>query len=230
MLDTDEAEARFGAFPLWIYAYSGASTVANVLFSEPTEGVFRIVRDLTENRLRSWEILNALSSLGLTGLVAWWGVGAVRRARHDGWSPESRASVAAVVATLACGVLSFNYSRDRLGGMAVPFYALATFFAVRAAAGRALQRSAAAWITTGLVLLLLAGAWQIRATYTLEYTRQRAVNNRREWLTGVQRRRVEFADRPAYLSILERLAPQGTAPNALARTRYPRWLYVLLGE
>ena len=36
-----------------------------------------------------------------------------------------------LVALAACGALSFDYSRDRLGGMAVPFYALAAYFALR---------------------------------------------------------------------------------------------------
>ena len=35
------------------------------------------------------------------------------------------------------------------------------------------------------VLMLLASTWQLRALYTIEFTRQRAVNSHREWLTAV---------------------------------------------
>jgi hypothetical protein len=230
MISPSDAEERFGAFPLWIYAYNGASTIANLLWSEPTDGVFRIVRDVTESRVQSWEVLYVLSSLGLTGLIAWWGVSTVRRAFREGWSPESRACVAVVVATIACGLLSFNYSRDRLGGMALVFYALAAFFAVRAVADRALRASTVTSITVGLALILLAGAWQLRATYTLEYTRQRAINNRREWLTNLQLRREDFAKRRVYLSTMEAMVRESTAPHGLVRTQYPRWLYRVIGE
>ena len=50
-----------------------------------------------------------------------------------------------------------------------------------------------------------------------------SVRNRREWLTALERRRVEFADRPEYLGLLEALVPQGTDPSAPQATRYRRW-------
>ncbi|HUQ69977.1 MAG TPA: hypothetical protein VM165_10665, partial [Planctomycetaceae bacterium] len=61
-LSPGEAEARFGAFPLWIYAYNAGSTIANVLFAEPAEGVFRIFRSIAEGRTQPWHVLYLSSS------------------------------------------------------------------------------------------------------------------------------------------------------------------------
>jgi hypothetical protein len=225
-----EAEARFGAFP-WIYAYSAASTVANVLLAEPTDGVFRFARALTEGQTQPWHIVYFGSSLVLTSTIAWWGIGTLRRSRESGWSPEARLFAGLVVVIAACGALSFNYSRERLGGMAVPLLAIAAFFAVRAAAVRAAEASRTVAVIASLLLALLAGAWQLRAVYTLEFTRQRTVNSHREWITDLRSRREEFATRGTYVRMLEALVPQGTDPSAPVRPmRPPRWVMRLLGE
>jgi hypothetical protein len=170
------------------------------------------------------------SSLALTAVIAWWGLGALRRTRESGWSPDARLFLSLLVVLAATGALSFNYSRDRLGGMAVPFYALAAFSAVRAAALRAASASRSAAAASALALLLLATGWQLRVLHTIENTRQRAVNTEREWSTRFQRRLTEFTDRPVYTHILEEMLLQGTSPTAVEHTRYPRWFRRTLGD
>lgn len=229
-MEPPEAAARFGAFPYWIYAYSGASTIANVLFSEPTRGVFRIVRNMTLGQSEPWEIIHLLSSAALTAMIAWWGIRSLRSRDRDRWSIESRAFVALIVVLLGCGVLSFNYSRDRLGGMAVVFYAIAAFFAVRAAAARALEARRWQFLTAGLALALLAGAWQTRTVGTIEFVRATASRNHMEWFTLLPPRRIEFADRPVYLGIMQTMIDQGTNSSAPRPTRYPRWIARAIGQ
>ena len=228
-LTVREAGARFGAFPIPIYAYNAASTAANVLFAEPTAGVFSITRDISQGDAAPWEILYLTSSIGLTGVIAWWGTGAVRRVAAEGWSPESRTLVAMLVALAASGALSFNYSRDRLGGMALVPYAVAAFFAVRRAITRAADAPPVRFASAVAALLLLAGAWQLRAIHTLEYERRRAVNSHNEWITDLHERRVDAADQPVYSRIMEDLVPQGTAPLTLWPTQYPLWVVRTLG-
>jgi hypothetical protein len=228
-LEPREAEARFGRFPYGMYAYSGLSTMLNVLFSEPTRGSFRIVHDLLDGHPEVWQMSYLLSSAGLTAIIGWWGIGAMRAVRRDGWSYESRLFLALLAALLASGVLSFNYSRDRLGGMAVVFYALAAFWAVRAAAGRALAARRLWLVAATLVLVVLAAAWHSRAIATVEIARIFALRNRTEWLVRLPERRREFADRPVYLSIMESMIEQGTDPGAILPTRYPRWVKRSLG-
>lgn len=225
----DEAEERFGAFPYGIYAYNAASTIANVLFAEPTDGIFRFVRAARDGASQPWHAVYALSSAATTLLIAWWAAGAFRHrgaaSRHD-----ARLVVALVLALAASGALSFNYSRDRLGGMAVVFYALSSYYAVRAAASRAAVAAVPITAAAAILLMLVASGWQLRALYTIEFTKQRAVNSQREWITHLRRREADFAGRPVYLHVLRGMQEQGLAPLTVERTSYPRWFLGLLGE
>ena len=225
-MEPPEAAARFGAFPYFLYAYSGLSTIGNVLFSEPTRGIFRITKDLTEGHPEIWEMIHLLSSTAVTAVIGWWGV---RAWRHDRTSLESRLFVALIVALLASGALSFNYSRDRLGAMAVVFYALAAFFAIRTAALRALQARRPQFVFAAVGLVLLAAAWHSRAVSTIEIARVFSLRNETEWLVLLPDRRVEFAQRPTYLGIMESMIPQGTAPGAPRPTNYPSIVKRTLG-
>jgi hypothetical protein len=228
-MEPAEAEARFGAFPYWVYAYSGASTVLNVLFSEPNRGIFRFVEAAMNGQVYWWQLVQFGSSAALTGIIAWWGIGSLRRAVRQGWSSEARVFVILIVALLACGVLSFNYSRSRLGGMALVFYAIAAFHALRAAASRVAEAPGLRCAIGGLALMLLAGMWQSLTITTLEYARYIADLNQRQWLTMLPERRREFAERPTYLRIMESMVEQGREPNAASRTRYPPSVARVLG-
>jgi hypothetical protein len=166
----------------------------------------------------------------MTALVVWWGSAAIRRARASGWSGESRASVALVLALAGSAALAFNYTRDRSGGVAVVFYALASFYAVRAAVERLVSMRSAQLGVATLALLLLSAAWQIRAMATLEYERDRASDHRKEWMVDLYSRRVDFADRPIYVRTLNALVEQGIDPSAATPTPYPRWVIRLIGE
>lgn len=229
MLSPDEATTRFGTFPILMYAYNVAVTLTNILFSEPTAGVFTIVRDLQEGELTAWEVNHLLSSAVLTGLLVWWGVHAIRRDRGAPWSVESRVCMATVIAVAASAALGFNYTRDRLGGMAAVFYALAAYYAVGAAAERLVHASPAVAVSIGVALLLLAGGWQLRTIGTVEHARLTAFKDRREWITNLQRRRTEFANRAAYLRILNAMVDQGITPSVPRPTPLPRWASSVVG-
>ncbi len=222
-ISPNEAIARFGAFPLWIFIYSGASTVANVLFAEPTAGVFRIVDSIRQGRPEPEQVVALVSSVAMTAIVGWWAWRAVRGAVREGWSADARLVLATSAALAGCAALSVNYSRDRLGGMAIVFYALCAYSALRAAVLRLAQASPRRFAVAGTALLMLAGLWEVRAIGTLEYARDTARKNRREWLVSLPQRRGEFADRATYLRIMESLVEQGTDPATPIPTRYRRW-------
>jgi hypothetical protein len=255
MLSPDQATARFGAFPVRMYLYNVIVTMTNILFSEPTAGVFTIVRDLRDGRVAAWEINHVMSSAVLTVLIVWWGVGALRAnpkaqiptpksnrvgvwglglriwdfVRGTPWSAESRVFVVTVIAVAASAALGFNYTRDRLGGMAAVFYALAAFYAIRAFAERLVQAPRSVAVVIGIMLVLLAGAWQLRTIGTVEYARLTAFKDRREWLADLQQRRTEFARRSAYLRILDAMTDQGTTSSVPRPTALPDWAGALIG-
>jgi hypothetical protein len=219
-LEPAEALARFGTFPYPVYAYSALATIANVLFSEPTRGVFGIVWTITHGLAAPWEYIHLLSSLATTGLIGWWAVGALRRVRREGWSREPRAAVVLAFALLACGALSFSYSRDRLGGMALPFYALAAFYATRAALARCAGPGGVNRLAL-IGLVMLGAFWGVRAAGAVEALRAFSARNQLEWMTHLPARRQEFAERPTYLAVLETLRDQGLrdAPLPLRSAR-----------
>jgi hypothetical protein len=224
-----EAAARFGASPLGIYAYNVAAGVASLLFAEPTGGVFRVLPHVLEGRWAAWEINNVASSVALTAVTLWWGWHAIRRGADGGPSSDGRLAAVTLVAVAGSALLGFAYTRDRMGGVALIFYALAAFRAVRYAADRASHATGAPLLAAGVVLMLLAASWQVRAIGTIEYSRQTASRHQREWIIGLQRRRVDFADRPVYLRTLEAMIEQGTAPATSDRT-YPPWFVNWVGE
>ena len=228
--DKGEAAARWGAFPYWMYLYNSASTMANVLFAEPTRGVFQIVLALREGRPQPWQIVHLGSSVALTGVMTWWAILCVRSMAQERWTLETRVLVALVLALLASGALSFNYSRERLAGIAAIFYAIAAFFAVRAAAIRVLHAPRARFAVAAAGLALLAIAWQAREVGTLEYARLHSWGNHREWFIVLPERRLAFGHRPVYQRIMESMIEQGRDAGAPRPTRFPRWLSVVVGQ
>jgi hypothetical protein len=243
LLSPDQATTRFGTFPVGMYVYNVVVTTANILFSEPTAGVFTIVRDMRNGEVAAWEINHLISSTVLTALIVWWGVGTLRAnpksqipssksketRRETPWSAESRVFVATVIAVAASGALGFNYTRDRLGGMAAVFYALAAYYAFRTAAERLVHAPRHLVVSMSVVLVLLASAWQVRTIGTVEHARLTAFKDRREWITNLQRRRVEFAQRAPYVRLLNAMIDQGTTPSVPRPTAMPEWARSVIG-
>jgi hypothetical protein len=227
-MNPDEAAERFGEVPYLMYPYSSASAILNVLFSEPTRGMFTVVEAVAEGSPPLNELVHVGSSAALTLVIGWWGVRAWR-SRTEAGAPDVQLSAVLVAALLASGVLSFNYSRDRLGGMATVFYALAAFHALRAACSALLARPRWQFACGAALAVLLAVAWQLRAVGTLERARLTASNNQLEWTVAAPARRVEFAERPTYLDLMTVLAAQGADRSVPHPTMWPRPLAQAMG-
>ena len=102
------------------------------------------------------------------------------------------------------------------------FYGIAAFFALRAAATSALRAPRMRLAATGLALLVLSAAWHTRALATIEYARATARRSHMEWLVMLPERRIEFAERPAYLGIMNSMIEQGTDPDHTPACPLPR--------
>jgi hypothetical protein len=176
----------------------------------------------------SWQYLHVASSAAVTGLIAWWGARSLARARVDGWTVESRTVAVLVVALAASGALSFDYSRERLGGMALVPYTVASFYAVRAALASLQEAGALRIVSVSIGLTLLMAVWQMRVVHVLDASRERAADSHREWLTDSYERHAAFAARDGYLHALDVLTPQGTI-RPPGPPHYPDWLTRLLG-
>ena len=228
IIEAREAVARFGAFPYGMYAYNSVSTMLNVLFDEPTAGLYFITRNLRFGGIQAWEIINLGSSALLTGIIGW-AAWRVLSGRARAVSPiEPRAYGAMLIALLASGALSFQYSRDRLGGMAAVFYALAAYFAfLQLDTWRGVGRGVLRGMAT-LALVVVAAGWVVRAYGTVEWVRRTSEMNHQGWLSQLAPRRQRFADRPVYVEIMESMVPQGIDPSAPRPTRRPYWLATAL--
>lgn len=231
-LEPSDAISRFGAFPYGMYFYTAMSTVGNVLFSEPTSGLFFITRDVVYGQVQPWEIVYVVGSVMLTATIIWWAWRVIPGPGRDGWTAEARVALAFVISLLASGALSYLYSRDRLGGMAAPFYALSAYFAMCHLAERAwrndrLPSSRLAFTT--VVLAVIALAWHVRAVGTLEWTRRMSDANYVRWLAQVHERRLQFAERPVYLDIMNYMLAQGTAADSVRPSSYPDVIQRTLG-
>ena len=131
-----------------------------------------------------------------------------------------------LVVLLATGALSFNYSRDRLGGMAVPLYAVAAFHAVRAMAARApvaRPRRSLPAVAAASCCCPRHGVAAARAPHDREHPPARD-QHRTRMGDSFPERRAEVAHRTVYRGIMDGMLSQGTSPEAVRRTRYPRWL------
>jgi len=229
-LNASEANARFGEAPLPIYVYNAAATLGNLLFSEPTAGEFRFTRALLDGQAAPWQFNHVLSSLALTLLLAWWAWGTLQRSHGKAWSVEARLVVAVGASLTASAALGFNYARDRLGGMALVFLALAGYHALRRAAAVCAAAPAPRAIALAGFLCLFAAAWQVRALGTVEDVRYVSERAQREWLTAPFEVRAPGGKGPVYVSLMERMTAQGTDPSAAVPHSYPRALARWLGE
>ena len=228
IIEAREAVGRFGAFPYGMYAYNSVSTMLNVLFDEPTAGLYFITRNLRFGGIQPWEVINLGSSALLTGIIGW-AAWRVLSGRARALSPiEPRAYGAMLIALLASGALSFQYSRDRLGGMAAVFYALAAYFAfLQLDTWRGASRGVLRGMAT-LALVAVAAGWAVRAYGTVEWVRRTSEMNHQGWLSQLAPRRQRFADRAVYVEIMESMVAQGIDPSAPRPTRRPYWLATAL--
>jgi hypothetical protein len=225
VLEPDELERRFGAWPLPFYAYNVLASISAVLFSEPQSGVFVAVRSLLRGDVPPRLVLALLSGVPTTLLVMW----AAVRYRRDR-RPQLTLVAAAVI--VASGALSYAYTKDEIMSTAGVFYALAAFEAVRAVIDHAQRMRTATVMLVATLLLLCGGAWAIRSAGLHHTLRLQAFRHRVDWAIlpsrlAAEGRPYEQTPEAAVVRALREEALAMPAPNPRF---YPRWAEDMWGD
>jgi hypothetical protein len=180
-----ELSARFGANPWGFYAYNVVSAVANVLFAEPRDGVYRLTRSLVRGAPEWPLVIGFVSSSLATGLIArlaWLRRERWRRGVFDrGVFERGDQLVLIFVAVLAANAtMSYGYSKDQIISPAGFFYAIAAFVAARDAVERLPARRAARAAALA-VCVVLSVSWSLRAIGLHAALSWTAIKVREQW-------------------------------------------------
>jgi hypothetical protein len=137
--------------------------------------------------------LNLVSSLAMTGCVAWFLVSVRPRWQRWVFSREQAMVLVALAVLIANSVISYPYSRDVTMSPGGVCYAIAAGTVISSLLGRAGTLGAAQRAVLTAVVLLISVTWSLR-TIALTYTLRTAAFIHRnewveaeEWLRGVGR-------------------------------------------
>ena len=131
VLEPTDLVARFGERPLGFYAYNVAASIGSVLLSEPNSGLFELTRQWVEGEVEPARLVNLLSSLAATGVLAMYAVPAYRRWRDGRHTRDDQLFAMAVAVLAANAAISYPYTKDVVMSPAGAFYAVAAFVAMR---------------------------------------------------------------------------------------------------
>lgn len=231
VLEPAEIEQRFGANPLWFYAYNVLASLMSVLFAEPRSGVFETVGAWIYERPLPRVLLPFITSVTTTALIAvtWLRRGALRPSRLD---DGMRLIAIFWVVLIANAAMSFAYTKDEIVSVAGVFYALAAFAAMRETLVRGAHVRVAAGVVGGILLCALATGWSIRAAGVHYVLRSQAIKHQIDWveLPGRWRRDDRWPRDPAeerLLLLLYSDAVRLKVPNTrLGRPEWPDRIWI----
>jgi hypothetical protein len=181
-VDPKELAARFSANPAPFYAYNVMASIGSVLLSEPRGGVFAVTRDLLAGEWTPAQVVDVVgSAVGtiLIGAYAWGRRVAWRRCEFTRGDQITLVFAAVLVANAA---ISYAYTKDVIMSPAGAFFALALTVAVQDVVERMPRRSGARAVLLAFVLVVLSGAWAVRAVGADVGLRSSALAVRNEWV------------------------------------------------
>ena len=181
-LEPEQIRERFGAGLSRFTIYTVSASISSVLFSEPRDGTFVVLRAWQRGDIppRMW--INIVSSTLTTMLI----VVAASRLWRQG-SPDADGDHAAIRADLlifgallaASAVASFAYAKDVIMSVAGACYAILAFWAVRDHLIRA-RRVGPAVVAT-IVLLVASSLWAVRVVGVHHVLRTQAFAFHNDW-------------------------------------------------
>ena len=216
----DELRERFGQAPLPFMAYNVVGGALSVLLSEPRFGVYQTLVSAAREETSPVVVINIVSSLGVTMLLAWCAVGVLRRGWRQ-WSAHDHTVVAAVIVLGVSGALCANYMKDEILSVAGAFYALAAFVAARALLDRVSGRRITPFVVATLLFAVCAPLWGFRALGTHYELRRTAFITRNDWVLSSSVN--EPAEDPVERDVTQRLRAEALARTTASPASLPAW-------
>jgi hypothetical protein len=219
----EELVRRFGAHPLGFMAYNVVGGLASTLFSEPRQGVYRLIAASHAGNMHPVVLIDIGSSLVMTAVIAWYGFRHVSR-RRAAWSDRDRMFVVSCAVIIANAALTAAYIKDEILSVGGVFYAVAAFVAVRGLLETLPRRRVAAAAALTLLLTADAGLWAFRAAgahYVLRYT---AFKTRNDWVEVLRPdKRDAWPIDPRELDITRRIREEALLRRGASPSFMPRW-------
>jgi hypothetical protein len=200
-------------------AFDAIAAPLNILISDPRFGRFRTFPLAFAGH--PWAIVTAASSLTTLVVIVAWAASTFDRTRIS-----TEFKVAALLPVMLAGSMMFGaFSiKDYIPIMALPVYALTSFYAMRWLLDRPFAR---AMLAVGIVLF---AGWGVRTAGLFYYMHSMAYNYYEEWAVDAERLgHVNEFDRAMAMPILERLRAQATSPP-VTQPDYllPKWVVAFL--
>jgi hypothetical protein len=234
MLEPEELIERFGANPLWFYAYNVATSIVSVPFSEPDGGVFEIPRARLQGDVPPRLYVAVISSTATTALIGWAAVARGRqwiRTRHS--EADGQLLVIAGAVLIANAALSYAYTKTEILSVAGAFYAFAAFVAARHCIDYwPTSTRRVARVAVLLMLAVVAAMWTFRSLGVHHMLRVQAFKVRVDWArvsedwmqdTGSSEDRRGAA-------LVRQLHREALETNVVNPYRLPRWADRWWGE
>ena len=181
-LEPEQIRQRFGAGLGGFRVYTVLASIASVLFSEPRDGTFVVLRAWNAGDVppRMWISLgSSLITTLLIGIAAWrlWRSAPVAAESHRDDMRTDFIVFAAVL--VASAVASFAYAKDVIMSTAGACYAVVAFWAVRDQLLRV--RRAGAAVAVAAVLLAASSLWAVRVIGVHHVLRTQAFAFHNDW-------------------------------------------------
>jgi hypothetical protein len=182
VLEPGELMERFGANPIPFYIYNVVTSAISVLLSEPTAGVFRVTRAVTTGTVEPAMLLEVVSSIAVTLLIASFVWSRRRQWRARQLDRDDRLVLLFGFVLAANAAISYPYTKDVIMSPAGAFLALAAFAAARHVANLPGDvRHPEVAVLLASVALLVGFTWAVRVERLHLVLREAAVVERRDW-------------------------------------------------
>jgi len=219
----EEVAQRFDAHPAAFMLYNVTGGLASLLFAEPRNGVYSLLVAWRAREIHPVVLINILSSLATTALLAWYAVTRLGTKR-SAWSEADRAFGASAAVFLINALLTAVYIKDEIISVGGLFYAMCTFIAMRPLIESLPRRSAAVAFLITFFLAADAGLWTFRVAGVHYQLRYDAFKIRNDWVEVLREdKQDDWPHDRRELALTRRLRGEALERRTTSPSFMPRW-------